>query len=78
MAKYWLTHNNGDKKIYSFYPLVRCNLKMNELKFEFEKYIEANQLGINQSNFTTIENAYTHSLRFELGDQLKNGTKVKS
>lgn len=47
---------------------------MNELKTEFDKFIKINKLKINLSDFTTIEKSFNHSLRFELGDKLENGT----
>ncbi|WP_196889438.1 DUF3885 domain-containing protein [Aureivirga sp. CE67] len=50
---------------------------MNNLKSEFKKYIKKNELEINLSDFTTIEKSFNHSLRFELGDKLKNGTKER-
>lgn len=50
---------------------------MNELKSEFEKYIKINELKIDLPDFTTIEKSFNHSLRFELGDELENGTKER-
>lgn len=52
-------------------------LKRIKLGTEFEKYIEKHQLKISLSDFTTVEKSYNHSLRFELGDERKNGTKKR-